>query len=204
MSAMASKITSLTIVYSSVYSGADQRKHQSSASLAFVRGIQRWPVNSPHKGSVTRKCFHLSIMYHHTDVVTGSGIAFLLLHQTPVTSSVRWRYGLVERTSGSLWERPVYGQPRPILRATARCTKLMLCLANHRAGYFSNLACDWLSIVWAYSEQETENGPWSVPISFMVASLALEQSYHCPRASEVTLKNVGKFDQYQSMIKLLT
>ena len=40
-------------------------------------------------------------------------------------------------------------------------SKLRLCSANHRAGYFSNLACDWLSIVWAYSEQETENGPRS-------------------------------------------
>ena len=40
-------------------------------------------------------------------------------------------------------------------------SNLRLCLANHRAGYFSNLACDWLSIVWAYSEQETENGPRS-------------------------------------------
>ena len=39
-------------------------------------------------------------------------------------------------------------------------SKLRLCSANHRAGYFSNLACDWVSIVWAYSEQETENGPW--------------------------------------------
>ena len=48
MSAMASQITSLTIVYSIVYSGANQRKHQSSASLVFVRGIHRWPVNSPH------------------------------------------------------------------------------------------------------------------------------------------------------------
>ena len=38
-------------------------------------------------------------------------------------------------------------------------SKLRLCSANHRAGYFSNLACDWLSIVWAYSAQETENGP---------------------------------------------
>ena len=38
--------------------------------------------------------------------------------------------------------------------------KIRLCSANHWAGYFSNLACDWLSIVWAYSEQETENGPW--------------------------------------------
>ena len=55
MSAMASQITSLTIVYSAVYLGADQRKYQSPASLAFVRGIHRWPVNSPHKGSVTRQ-----------------------------------------------------------------------------------------------------------------------------------------------------
>ena len=57
MDAIASQITSLTIVYSTVYSGADQRKHQSSASLAFVRGIHRWPVNSPHKWPVTRKMF---------------------------------------------------------------------------------------------------------------------------------------------------
>ena len=57
MSTIASLITSLTIVYSIVYSDADQRKHQSSASLAFVRGIHRGPVNSPHKWPVTRKMF---------------------------------------------------------------------------------------------------------------------------------------------------
>ena len=57
MSTMASQITSLTIVYSTVYSGTDQRKHKSSASLAFVQGIHRWPVNSPHKGPVTREMF---------------------------------------------------------------------------------------------------------------------------------------------------
>ena len=57
MTAMASEITSLTIVYSVAYSDADQRKHQSSASLAFVRGIHRGPVNSPHKWPVTRKMF---------------------------------------------------------------------------------------------------------------------------------------------------
>ena len=57
MDAMASQITSLTIVYSTVYSGADQRKHQSSASLAFVRAIHRWPVNSLHKWPVTRIIF---------------------------------------------------------------------------------------------------------------------------------------------------
>ena len=57
MGANASQITSLTIVYSTVYSGADQTKHQSSASLAFVQGIHRWPVNSPHKWPITPKMF---------------------------------------------------------------------------------------------------------------------------------------------------
>ena len=51
MGAMISQITSLTIVYSTVYSGADQ----SSVSLPFVWGIHWWPVNSPHKGPVTWK-----------------------------------------------------------------------------------------------------------------------------------------------------
>ena len=57
MGAMTYQITSLTIVYSTVYSGTDQRKRQSSASLAFVGGIHRWPVNFPHKWPVTRKMF---------------------------------------------------------------------------------------------------------------------------------------------------
>ena len=57
MEAIASLITSLTIVYSTVYSDADQRKHQSSASLAFVWGIHRGPANSPYKWPVTRKMF---------------------------------------------------------------------------------------------------------------------------------------------------
>ena len=56
MYAMASQITSPKVVYSFIQ-GADQRKHQSSASLAFVRGIHRSPVNSPHKGPVAQKMF---------------------------------------------------------------------------------------------------------------------------------------------------
>ena len=55
MGAIASQITSLTIVYSTDYSGAYQIKHQSSASPAFVQGIHRGLVNSPHKWPVTRK-----------------------------------------------------------------------------------------------------------------------------------------------------
>ena len=55
MDTVASQITSLTIIYSTNYSDADQRKQRSSASLAFVREFHRWPVNSPPKWPVTRK-----------------------------------------------------------------------------------------------------------------------------------------------------
>ena len=70
---MASQITSLTIVYSTVYWDEGQWKHQSSASLALVRGIHRWPVNSPHKGSVSRKVFPFN------DVITRILSVHLLL-----------------------------------------------------------------------------------------------------------------------------
>ena len=74
MGTITSQITSLTIVYSTVYSDADQRKHQSSASLAFVRGIHRGPVNSPHKWPVTRK------MFPFDDVIIITPQALLLIH----------------------------------------------------------------------------------------------------------------------------
>ena len=57
MGAIASQITTLTIVFSTVYLDTDQRKHESSASLAFVQGIHRRSVNSPHKWPVARKMF---------------------------------------------------------------------------------------------------------------------------------------------------
>ena len=73
MGSMASQTTSLTVVYSTVYSGADQRKNQSFASLAFVRVIHRGPVNFPRKWPVTRKMFpfddvimgYLLLDHHH-------------------------------------------------------------------------------------------------------------------------------------------
>ena len=83
MSAMAFQITSLTIVYSTVYSGADQRKHQSSASLAFVGGIHRGPVNSPHKGQVTRK------MFSFDDVIIWGVFVHNLILGGPVLSRVK-------------------------------------------------------------------------------------------------------------------
>ena len=57
MSAIASQITGVSIVYLTVCSDVDKINYQSSASLAFVGRIHRWPVNSPHKGPVTRKMF---------------------------------------------------------------------------------------------------------------------------------------------------
>ena len=65
MGEIASQITSPTTVYSTVYSNADQRKHQSFASLAFVRGIHRGPMNSPHRWPVTQK------MLPFDDVIMG-------------------------------------------------------------------------------------------------------------------------------------
>ena len=59
MTTMASQITSLTVVYSTYYSDADQRKHQSSASLAFVWGIHRDRWIPRTKGQLRGKCFHL-------------------------------------------------------------------------------------------------------------------------------------------------
>ena len=73
MGMMASPITSLTTVCPTIYSGTDQRKHQNSASLAFVWGIHWWPVNSPHKWPVMRK------MFPFDDVVMYSGIDTMLI-----------------------------------------------------------------------------------------------------------------------------
>ena len=80
MSAIASQITSLSIVYSTVFSVLDQRKHQSSASLAFVWGIHRSPVNSPHKGPVTRK------MFSFEDIIMFA----LILHQPSSVFPYTW------------------------------------------------------------------------------------------------------------------
>ena len=68
MTMLASQITSLPVVCSIVYSDVNQRKHQSSASLAFVREIHRGPVNFPHKWPVTRKMFPFDdvIMFHQS------------------------------------------------------------------------------------------------------------------------------------------
>ena len=57
MRAIASQITGVSIVYSTICSGVDKTKHPDNALLTFVRIIHRWPMKSPHKGPVTRKMF---------------------------------------------------------------------------------------------------------------------------------------------------
>ena len=88
MGAIASQITSVSIVYSTFCPGADQRKHQSSVSLALVRGIHRWPVNSPHKGPVTRKIVPFDDVIMHE---------FLQKHsqQTSDNSPARAKFGVL-------------------------------------------------------------------------------------------------------------
>ena len=83
---MASQITSLTIVYSTVYSGADQRKHQSSASLAFVRGIHRWPVNSLHKWPATRE------MFPFDDVIMKVSNHHYFITQSHKNYGIKWKH----------------------------------------------------------------------------------------------------------------
>ena len=88
MSAMASQITSVWIVCSTVCSGADQRKHQSSVSLLFVRGIHRWPVDSPHKWPVTQE--NVSIWWRHHELTCGAacmGQMRLLVSSLPLLCS---------------------------------------------------------------------------------------------------------------------
>ena len=101
MTTTASQITNLTVVYSTVYSDADQRKYQSSASLAIVWGIHRSRWIPRTKGQLRRKCFHLmtsSCKYSRTCCTCGvSEMIYFVL------------YGLlIYRDVGDLcWPQPI-------------------------------------------------------------------------------------------------
>ena len=100
MSTMVPQITSISIVCSTVCSDADQRKYQSSTSLAFVRGTHQWPVNSPHKGQVTWKMFPFddiimncvsTMLFKCLDYKHVFGMEFLLFCNNPaIHSSTLW------------------------------------------------------------------------------------------------------------------
>ena len=110
MSAMASQNTNLRIVYSTVYSGTDQRKHQSSESFAFVWGINRWPVNSPHKWPVTRKMFpfvDVIMIYFFISIVIR---VHLLNDYKNVTAVWRNLHTLLRWVTYFIWFVHTYGQ----------------------------------------------------------------------------------------------
>ena len=121
MGAIASHITSLTIVFSTVYLDTDQRKHQSSASLAFVWGIHRRPVNSPHKWPVTRKMFPFddviiawSETYRDLSKVVKNQIQFSVRYHSEiiVTSWYAQNWPFVRRIFWSSVDFPSNGQAR--------------------------------------------------------------------------------------------
>ena len=95
MSAMASQIASVSIVYSTVGPGADQRKHQSSASLAFGWGIHRWPVSSPHK----RSAENVYIWWRHRDFLH---MAFWM-ESFDLKNPLHWRHmgAMASRVAGN-------------------------------------------------------------------------------------------------------
>ena len=119
MIAMASQITSLTIAYSTVYSDEDQRKYQSSASLAFVRGIHWWPVNSPHKGPATLKIFSFA------DIIVYCKISCLPSYAANVaTNKIQEKNMIVPLKNKTTFREVVeYSISQEI------CTRFLLCFA---------------------------------------------------------------------------
>ena len=122
MGAMASQITSLTIAYSTVYSCADQRKHQSSASLAFARGIHRWPVNSTHKWPVTRKMFPFYYV-----IMNGSYVTWVSRYDITACPFYTHDLSYFRSFLGSvpLWS-PAYASYQGPYVKVANCFQLML------------------------------------------------------------------------------
>ena len=113
MLAMTSQITSVSIVCSSVCSGSDQRKYQSSVSLAFVRGIHWWPMDSPHKGSVTQKVFP----YVMTSSWSHERHGFQTQPLPCIGSRLLWRHGLPSSPRAQLFiQQHVHADMKEILK----------------------------------------------------------------------------------------
>ena len=165
MGAMASQIISLAVVCWTVYSGADQRKHQSSASLTFVRGIHRWPVNSPHKWPVTRKIFHLMMSsWSKANPIREINTGMILYSSWVIRWSNIIKTYMAIHMHGKGSRKPSWVDELHIWLT------MTFNLRAHNVRHFSI---------------------FSIP--FRVNSLALGQSSDCPSASEETLNNMDKY-----------
>ena len=126
MSAMVSQITSLTIVYSIVYTCADQRKHQISASLAFVR-IHRWPVTGEFPAQMASNAENVSIWWRHH-------VVFNFTVGVPVVSRMwsRCHSGTARCPVRVTDGMPKFGLPFPLI-PTAAVSKVSYYATKHRS-----------------------------------------------------------------------
>ena len=123
MGAIASQITSLTVVYSTVYSDADQRKHQSSASLAFVWGIHRDRWIPRTKGQLRGKCFHL---------MTSSWIRVPSIQETaPQVSTPTFGWAMATQAEVFFMTRKRDRKPIMIYRALIYVNGVLLLVRTH-------------------------------------------------------------------------
>ena len=175
MGAMASQITSLTIVYSTVYSGVDKRKHQSSASMAFVRGIHRWPVDSPHKGLVTRKMFPFDdvIMLKTESLWWQRWQIWYHVGMTTTAGDARWQ----------TWRHDDFRFSVYTLFIPLIIYKVLLCIVLFYVCY--------IMIPRGFMQFMHPS-----ITTLKVASIASGQSADCPSASEAALKDISKHPWY--------
>ena len=140
MGSMPSQITSLTIVYSTVYSAADQRKHESSASPAFVQGIHRGPVNFPHKRPVTRKMFPFN------------GVIMILLGTKPLPWPVYWaKYpGVFQFSTRSFntWVTGLAHTVKPVCNDHLPNKMYYLCFIEGTNLFLPTISAFWSSSRW--------------------------------------------------------
>ena len=141
--AIASQITSLASVYSAVWLGADQRKHQSSASLAFVRGIHRWPANFPHKVPVTRKFFS----FHNVIMLYNVNMSHTVADRCPFVLFVYFI-----RNGDCSVKQSNCNKTHPNLDATRNCTFLLRVVTSfHSLCEFARLRFDTILVWQAYT-----------------------------------------------------
>ena len=122
---MAFQITGVSAVYSTVCSCTDQRKHQSSASLAFVRGIHRRPVSSPQLGNYfhlmkSLRVPNLEMSHHQTDI--SSGLSFIKhIFPCDMTATLCNRNAMASHTGNSIVRPTVYSGVHRRYQSYWRC-----------------------------------------------------------------------------------
>ena len=122
-----------------------------------------WPLSIWKRHSIVYQAMRSGRLFAYLALTSGSWASYWIFQeQSACWWQPQWR---VQYESGSFVQDAHGNTCTQIIRArflSLARSKLRLCSANHRPGYCpANMSCDWPSTAWAYSEQETENGPWS-------------------------------------------